>query len=104
PLGRRSPEEGNDAVGGRLPSTPHRDRRVGLACASQLLVTMVARLVRQPAMEFGLFIQAHVPISEMERHPERAEHDRLIREADLAVACDEYNFKYVWSVEHHFLE
>src|SRR5499426_1351266 len=55
-------------------------------------------------MEFGLFIQAHVPISEVERDPERAEHDRLLREADLAVACDGYGFKYVWSVEHHFLE
>jgi alkanesulfonate monooxygenase SsuD/methylene tetrahydromethanopterin reductase-like flavin-dependent oxidoreductase (luciferase family) len=55
-------------------------------------------------MEFGLFIQAHVPQSEMQANPAGAEHDRLMREADLAVACDDWNFKYVWSVEHHFLE
>src|SRR5262247_2261471 len=55
-------------------------------------------------MEFGLFIQAHVPISEVQRNPAGAEHSRLMREADLAVAVDAWNFKYVWSVEHHFLE
>ena len=55
-------------------------------------------------MEFGLFVQAHVPFSEMQTNPEGAEHDRLMREAELAVACDDWNFKYVWSVEHHFLE
>jgi alkanesulfonate monooxygenase SsuD/methylene tetrahydromethanopterin reductase-like flavin-dependent oxidoreductase (luciferase family) len=55
-------------------------------------------------MEFGLFIQAHVPISDTERDPVGAEHARLMREADLAVAVDAWNFKYVWSVEHHFLE
>jgi alkanesulfonate monooxygenase SsuD/methylene tetrahydromethanopterin reductase-like flavin-dependent oxidoreductase (luciferase family) len=55
-------------------------------------------------MEFGLFIQAHVPLSEMQANPDGAEHARLMREVDLAVACDGWNFKYVWSVEHHFLE
>jgi len=55
-------------------------------------------------MEFGLFIQAHVPLTEAQSNPEGAEHERLMREVDLAVACDGFGFKYVWSVEHHFLE
>jgi len=55
-------------------------------------------------MEFGLFVQAHVPRHEVEADPENAEHARLMRELDLSVACDRAGWKYVWSVEHHFLE
>jgi alkanesulfonate monooxygenase SsuD/methylene tetrahydromethanopterin reductase-like flavin-dependent oxidoreductase (luciferase family) len=55
-------------------------------------------------MEFGLFVQAHVPRREVEADPEGAEHTRLMRELELAVACDRAGWKYVWSVEHHFLE
>jgi alkanesulfonate monooxygenase SsuD/methylene tetrahydromethanopterin reductase-like flavin-dependent oxidoreductase (luciferase family) len=55
-------------------------------------------------MEFGLFVQAHVPKHETEADPEGAEHSRLMRELELAEHCDRNNFKYVWSVEHHFLE
>jgi alkanesulfonate monooxygenase SsuD/methylene tetrahydromethanopterin reductase-like flavin-dependent oxidoreductase (luciferase family) len=55
-------------------------------------------------MEFGLFVQAHVPRHEVEADPDGAEHARLRREVELAVACDRAGFKYVWSVEHHFLE
>jgi alkanesulfonate monooxygenase SsuD/methylene tetrahydromethanopterin reductase-like flavin-dependent oxidoreductase (luciferase family) len=55
-------------------------------------------------MEFGLFVQAHVPKHEAEADPVNAEHDRLMRELELAVACDRAGWKYVWSVEHHFLE
>ncbi len=55
-------------------------------------------------MEFGLFIQAHVPRHEVDGDPEGAEHARLQREVELAEACDRSGFKYVWSVEHHFLE
>ncbi len=55
-------------------------------------------------MEFGLFVQAHVPRHEREADPEGAEHRRLLREVELAEACDRAGFKYVWSVEHHFLE
>ena len=55
-------------------------------------------------MEFGLFVQAHVPRHEVEANPEGAEHSRLMRELELAEACDRSNWKYVWSVEHHFLE
>src|SRR5262245_64075401 len=55
-------------------------------------------------MEFGLFVQAHVPKHETEADPADAEHTRLMRELELAVACDRAGFKYAWSVEHHFLE
>jgi alkanesulfonate monooxygenase SsuD/methylene tetrahydromethanopterin reductase-like flavin-dependent oxidoreductase (luciferase family) len=55
-------------------------------------------------MEFGLFVQAHVPRHESEADPLGAEHRRLVREVELAEACDRSGFKYVWSVEHHFLE
>src|SRR5262245_31161932 len=55
-------------------------------------------------MEFGLFVQAHVPRHEAEADGGGAEHKRLMRELELAEACDRHGFKYVWSVEHHFLE
>jgi alkanesulfonate monooxygenase SsuD/methylene tetrahydromethanopterin reductase-like flavin-dependent oxidoreductase (luciferase family) len=55
-------------------------------------------------MEFGLFVQAHVPKQETAANPEGAEHSRLMREVEVAIACDRAGFKYVWSVEHHFLE
>jgi alkanesulfonate monooxygenase SsuD/methylene tetrahydromethanopterin reductase-like flavin-dependent oxidoreductase (luciferase family) len=55
-------------------------------------------------MEFGLFVQAHLPRHEAEADPVNAEHGRLMRELELAEACDRDGFKYVWSVEHHFLE
>src|SRR6187549_2372853 len=71
---------------------------------ARAFAALLDRLVSPVAMEFGLFIQAHVPLSDTERDPVGAEHARLMREADLAVAVDAWNFKYVWSVEHHFLE
>src|SRR4030095_16019980 len=55
-------------------------------------------------MEFGLFIQAHVPSHETRADPAGAEHARIMREIEVAEACDRHGFKYVWSVEHHFLE
>jgi alkanesulfonate monooxygenase SsuD/methylene tetrahydromethanopterin reductase-like flavin-dependent oxidoreductase (luciferase family) len=55
-------------------------------------------------MEFGLFVQAHVPRQEVDADPDGAEHARLMREVALAEVCDRSGFKYVWSVEHHFLE
>src|SRR5262245_31588626 len=55
-------------------------------------------------MEFGLFVQAHLPRHEAEADPDHAEHRRLMRELELAEACDRHGWKYVWSVEHHFLE
>ena len=55
-------------------------------------------------MEFGLFVQAHVPRHEMEADPANAEHRRLMNELELAVHCDRNGWKYAWSTEHHFLE
>src|SRR5438477_2167489 len=55
-------------------------------------------------MEFGLFVQAHVPRLEVEADPGGAEHARLLREVELAETADRHGFKYAWSVEHHFLE
>src|SRR2546428_13544870 len=55
-------------------------------------------------MEFGLFVQARVPAQDVEAGPGGAEHARLLREVELAEAADRHGFKYVWSVEHHFLE
>jgi hypothetical protein len=49
-------------------------------------------------MEFGLFVQAHVPQHEVAADPEGAEHGRLLRELELACACDRSGWKYVWSV------
>ena len=54
--------------------------------------------------EFGLFVQGHVPNHEVAKDPVNAEHDRLMRERDLAIDCDRNNFKDICSVEHHFLE
>ena len=55
-------------------------------------------------MEFGLFVQAYVPRHETKADPTGAEHARLLRELELAETCDRAGFKYVWAVEHHFLE
>src|SRR5262249_43140302 len=69
------------------------------------LVTSARDLVHAPGrMEFGLFVQAHVPRHEVDADPDHAEHSRLMRELELAEACDRSGWKYVWSVEHHFLE
>ena len=66
--------------------------RTGAARDERAFAAPVDRLVSPLAMEFGLFIQAHVPISDTERDPVGAEHSRLMREADLAVAVDAWNF------------
>ena len=56
-------------------------------------------------MEFGLFVQAHVPRHEMEADPVGAEHrapDARARARGSTATA--HGWKYVWSVEHHFLE
>lgn len=55
-------------------------------------------------MEFGIFVQAHVPQSEAEADPDNAEHVRLMNEVRAVQAADRTNWKYVWATEHHFLE
>src|SRR5262245_41482603 len=95
PTGWQSP--GSYAATGRRPhrarvQARHRLRRRRASCYSG------AR------MEFGLFVQAHVPEHEVDADPEGAEPTRLLRELELAEACDRSGWKYVWSVEHHFLQ
>lgn len=53
-------------------------------------------------MEFGIFLQAHVPAERVEEDP-AYEHWSILREVELAVAADRAGFKYVWASEHHFL-
>ncbi len=53
-------------------------------------------------MEFGIFLQAHVPARRVEQDPSY-EHYAIMREVELAVAADKAGFKYVWASEHHFL-
>ncbi|MDT4934522.1 MAG: hypothetical protein QOK11_2414 [Pseudonocardiales bacterium] len=55
-------------------------------------------------MEFGIFAQAHVPQHELDQNWSGSEHDRLMREVELAVEGERAGFKYVWASEHHFLE
>lgn len=54
-------------------------------------------------MEFGLFIQGHVPKSAQEADPE-AEHTSLMNDVELVKVADRSRWKYVWVTEHHFLE
>jgi alkanesulfonate monooxygenase SsuD/methylene tetrahydromethanopterin reductase-like flavin-dependent oxidoreductase (luciferase family) len=53
-------------------------------------------------MEFGIFLQGHVPARRVEEDP-TYEHYALMREVEIAKAADTAGFKYVWASEHHFL-
>ncbi len=54
-------------------------------------------------MEFGVFAQLFVPRSERDVDP-HAEHKRIMRNVEIALAADRNGFKYVWCPEHHFLD
>ena len=54
-------------------------------------------------MEFGIFIQAHVPKHRQAADPD-AEHKAIMNDVELVRAADQYGWKYVWVTEHHFLE
>ena len=54
-------------------------------------------------MEFGIFAQLFVPKYERDVDP-MAEHKRIMRNVEVAVAADRAGFKYVWCPEHHFLD
>src|SRR5579862_6982625 len=54
-------------------------------------------------MELGLFIQMFTPQFRRDVDPD-AEHHALMRELELVQAADRAGFKYVWVVEHHFLD
>lgn len=54
-------------------------------------------------MEFGIFVQGHVPKSRVAREGEQAEHTALMGDAELVRLADRHNWKYAWITEHHFL-
>ena len=54
-------------------------------------------------MEFGIFIQGYNPKFRREGNPDE-EHRVLMKEMQLVQEADKAGFKYVWVVEHHFLD
>jgi alkanesulfonate monooxygenase SsuD/methylene tetrahydromethanopterin reductase-like flavin-dependent oxidoreductase (luciferase family) len=54
-------------------------------------------------MEFGIFVQAHLPRRRVEADPD-AEHHAIMNEIELVKAADRAGWKYVWVTEHHFLD
>jgi alkanesulfonate monooxygenase SsuD/methylene tetrahydromethanopterin reductase-like flavin-dependent oxidoreductase (luciferase family) len=54
-------------------------------------------------MEFGLFIQGHVPRRRLAEDPDY-EHTSFMHDIELVKEADRAGFKYVWVSEHHFLE
>jgi alkanesulfonate monooxygenase SsuD/methylene tetrahydromethanopterin reductase-like flavin-dependent oxidoreductase (luciferase family) len=54
-------------------------------------------------MEFGIFVQGHVPQSRREREGDVAEHNALMGEVELVRLADRHGWKYAWITEHHFL-
>src|SRR5216110_2863406 len=54
-------------------------------------------------MEFGIFIQGYLPKFRRDGVPD-AEHQVLMNEMKIVQAADKAGFKYVWVVEHHFLD
>jgi alkanesulfonate monooxygenase SsuD/methylene tetrahydromethanopterin reductase-like flavin-dependent oxidoreductase (luciferase family) len=54
-------------------------------------------------MEFGIFVQGHVPRQRVEVDGSDAEHIALMNEIELVKAADRTGWKYVWVTEHHFL-
>jgi alkanesulfonate monooxygenase SsuD/methylene tetrahydromethanopterin reductase-like flavin-dependent oxidoreductase (luciferase family) len=54
-------------------------------------------------MEFGIFVQGHVPRARVNADGEAAEHNAIVNEMELVEAADRNGWKYVWVTEHHFL-
>jgi alkanesulfonate monooxygenase SsuD/methylene tetrahydromethanopterin reductase-like flavin-dependent oxidoreductase (luciferase family) len=54
-------------------------------------------------MEFGIFVQGHVPRSKAEREGAEAEHNALMGDVELVKTADRHGWKYAWVTEHHFL-
>jgi alkanesulfonate monooxygenase SsuD/methylene tetrahydromethanopterin reductase-like flavin-dependent oxidoreductase (luciferase family) len=52
-------------------------------------------------MEFGVFLNGFLPGPGA--HDPGAEHTMLMREAELVIHADKYNWKYAWFGEHHSL-
>ena len=55
-------------------------------------------------MEFGIFVQGHLPPSKRTGDSVADEHSMLLDEVRIVRAADRAGFKYVWATEHHFLE
>jgi alkanesulfonate monooxygenase SsuD/methylene tetrahydromethanopterin reductase-like flavin-dependent oxidoreductase (luciferase family) len=54
-------------------------------------------------MEFGIFVQGHVPRRRAAEDPDY-EHRSLLGDLELVKAADKAGFKYAWASEHHFLD
>jgi alkanesulfonate monooxygenase SsuD/methylene tetrahydromethanopterin reductase-like flavin-dependent oxidoreductase (luciferase family) len=54
-------------------------------------------------MEFGVFVQGYCPAFRRAVDPD-AEHHALMDDLAVVEAADRAGFKYVWVVEHHFLD
>jgi alkanesulfonate monooxygenase SsuD/methylene tetrahydromethanopterin reductase-like flavin-dependent oxidoreductase (luciferase family) len=54
-------------------------------------------------MEFGVFVQGHVPRRRVAEDP-AFEHQALMGDIEIIKAADEAGFKYAWASEHHFLD
>jgi alkanesulfonate monooxygenase SsuD/methylene tetrahydromethanopterin reductase-like flavin-dependent oxidoreductase (luciferase family) len=54
-------------------------------------------------MEFGIFIQGHVPRRKREAEGDAAEHNAIVGDIELVKIADRTGWKYVWVTEHHFL-
>jgi alkanesulfonate monooxygenase SsuD/methylene tetrahydromethanopterin reductase-like flavin-dependent oxidoreductase (luciferase family) len=54
-------------------------------------------------MEFGIFVQGYTPKFRRDVDPD-AEHHALMNDLELVQAADRAGFKYMWAVEHHFLD
>jgi alkanesulfonate monooxygenase SsuD/methylene tetrahydromethanopterin reductase-like flavin-dependent oxidoreductase (luciferase family) len=54
-------------------------------------------------MEFGVFLQGHMPRRRVAEDPD-FEHTTLMRDVQLAIEADKAGFKYIWVSEHHFLD
>src|SRR3989442_15584680 len=54
-------------------------------------------------MEFGIFVQGHVPRRRVAEDPDY-EHTSLVHDVELVKEADKAGFKYAWLSEHHFLD
>src|SRR5438132_11319037 len=54
-------------------------------------------------MEFGIFVQGHVPRRKVAEDP-AYEHTSFLHDVELVKQADRSGFKYAWLSEHHFLE
>src|SRR4051794_29978321 len=98
-----------DHASARIGATPSRATMRREACAHRDLrcpatppaTARAPRDARGARMEFGIFIQGHLPGPQA--HSSDAEHRVLFDEIELVKCADRNNWKYVWISEHHAL-